>query len=210
VGIPQEYLDVIFEPFHRLSSTKNTVEGTGIGLVVVKRLMAQMNGEVRVESDAGGGSTFTLLVPVAENGVTLHEEHLNDLLSRSNRKPTEGERKVLYIEDNPANLNLVERIISRIPGLYLIVASQGSVGVDLAIAHRPALILVDINLPDIDGYEVLRRLKRVEDLSGSTMVALSANAMKKDIDKGLQLGFADYITKPIDVARFIEIVNRYT
>ena len=210
VGIPEEELASIFEPFHRIEATRNSVEGTGIGLSVVKRLMEKMNGGVRVESTLGVGSVFTLLIPRAKVQEAADDRQIESLVLFSQMKPAQESKLVLYIEDNPANLSLVERVISRMPGYRFMPATQGSVGIDLAASHIPSLILVDINLPDMNGYDVLKRLKRMEELRRTPMIVISANAMHSDIEKAKALGCDDYMTKPIDVERLISLVYKYT
>lgn len=210
IGIPKEYLDTIFEPFQRVGAAKNTVEGTGIGLTVVKRLMEKMHGDILVQSEVGAGSTFTLRIPLVRETCQITDEQLDKHAIAGQMSHVNEEKTILYIEDNPANLNLVERIISRIEGLKFMSAIQGSLGIELAKVHIPSLILIDINLPDMDGYEVLRQLKAMEMLRRTAFVAVSASAMKKDIEKSQKLGFDDYITKPINLAHFIEMVIKYT
>ena len=209
-GIPAEELTMIFEPFHRIEATKNMAEGTGVGLSVVKQLMKKMNGEVRVQSTVGVGSTFTLMIPRAKFIPHIADDQIDSMLPISQSQPMKDTKLVLYIEDNPANLSLVERVISRMPGYRFMPATQGSVGIDLAIAHMPSLILVDINLPDMSGYDVLQKLKHVAELNNTPIIVISANAMRSDIERAEQLGCDDYLTKPIDVKRLISLVHNWT
>ncbi|MFK5913754.1 MAG: response regulator [Woeseiaceae bacterium] len=122
---------------------------------------------------------------------------------------TKNIRKILYIEDNPANLRLVEQIIGCIPNAEIFGAPEALLGIELAEQHKPDLILLDINLPKMDGYEALIKLKKIKELSGVPVIAISANAMSSDIKKGLDAGFVAYITKPINIEKFIENINKY-
>jgi len=116
---------------------------------------------------------------------------------------------VLYIEDNPANLKLVAQILGRRKGIRLISAHEAGLGMELARAHRPELILLDINLPDMDGYQLLERLRADEELSAVPVVAVTANAMPRDIERGRAAGFAEYLSKPLDLAHFYAVIDRF-
>jgi CheY-like chemotaxis protein len=209
VGIPESELEEIFKPFNRLSATKNLVEGTGIGLTMVRQLMEMMNGSVHAESKVGEGSHFYIEIPettvdeLDPEALAIKAECM--LQAEASRRA----HKMLYVEDNPANLNLVERIISYVPGIDLLSASSAEVGIDMARAHRPELILLDINLPEMDGYQMFKRLRGYPETMNIPVVAISANAMEKDIKEALKAGFADYITKPVDVSVFIEKVKAF-
>lgn len=116
---------------------------------------------------------------------------------------------VVYVEDNPANLKLVEQVLARIDGLKLYSAPNGIIGLNLAETYQPKLILLDINLPGMDGYEIVKKIKESPVLRHIPVVAISANAMPADIEKGQQAGFDDYLTKPVDIVQLLEVVNRY-
>lgn len=207
-GIAEADLRSIFKPFHRLSNRERIVEGTGIGLTVAQQLVELMDGRIGVESQLGQGSHFWVEFPWTEMACSLprvpertpEEQETND---------TGPVRRVLYIEDNPANLSLVERILGHLPQVKMDSAASGELCLDLARAQRPDLILLDINLPGIDGYEVLRRLREDEETRNIPVIALSANAMPRDIEKGKAAGFTDYIVKPIDVPAFLEKIASY-
>lgn len=206
-GIAKEDFKEIFKPFRRLNTMSNTIEGTGIGLTVAKQLTELMNGEIHVESITGEGSDFYVEIPIAKVKHTL--DGLSDDSSKTTEKSMDEVRiyKVLYVEDNPANLKLVERILTRIPSIEMFSSASGELSIDLARAHKPDIILLDINLPGIDGFEVFRRLRGYEETANIPIIAVSANAMEKDIEKGLDFGFKDYITKPINVSSFIEKIS---
>jgi CheY-like chemotaxis protein len=123
--------------------------------------------------------------------------------------PCASDKKVLYIEDSPANLRLMEKLLQVSSGCNLIAAETPDLGLELVSKHKPDLVLVDINLPGMSGYEVLRRLRANEETKGIPVIAVSANVMPEDIEKGLQSGFDDYITKPIDIKKFKNVVGQY-
>ncbi|MBF0609958.1 MAG: PAS domain S-box protein [Magnetococcales bacterium] len=208
-GIATEHLGSVFEPFNRLGAEHSSVEGTGIGLVITKRLVENMGGSIGVSSQLGVGSTFHLILRAVrkvtsnrEDGTTVIDEEVSCGVSQ--------ERKIfqlLYVEDNPANLKLVERLIQRRNDFQLLAAPSPVLGLDLARARRPDLILLDINLPGMNGYEVLKRLKDDPEVSSIPVVAISANAMPQDVAKGLSMGFRRYLTKPLDVHLFMETLD---
>jgi PAS domain S-box-containing protein len=204
-GLPSEKLAQLFEPFNRLGQEGNAEEGTGIGLVVSKRLVELMQGVIGVESTVGTGSVFwvelvstaPLTLPAAgEKSVTLTAAPSGTRM-----------RTLLYVEDNPANLKLVERLVARRPDLRLLSAVDGHRGVELARSSLPDVILMDINLPGISGTEAMRILSEDIATAHIPVVALSANAMARDIEKGLAAGFFHYLTKPIRVGEFMETLN---
>ncbi|WLR51433.1 ATP-binding protein [Bacillus tianshenii] len=205
IGIKESELEKIFEPFHR-SDNNSIVEGTGIGLTVSKQLIDLMNGTIHVESMEGIGSSFAIELPITIENHFVNVEAYSvpeETISSNN----EEQHTILYVEDNPANLQLVERILSKYEDIRLFSAANGELGIDLADAHQPDLILLDINLPGIDGFEVLRRLKENKDTSEIPVIAVSANAMPRDIEKGLVAGFSNYLTKPIDIEKFLKAIR---
>ncbi len=209
IGIPEDELEEIFKPFNRLNATKNLVEGTGIGLTMVKQLTEMMHGSVHVESKLNEGSHFYIEIPETSME-ELDFEHLPIKPECFNKaEPAQYRHKLLYVEDNPANLNLVQRIVSYIPDIELLSASSAEVGIDIARAHHPDLILLDINLPGMDGYQMFKRLRRYSETKDIPVIAISANAMEKDINEAKRLGFTDYLTKPIDVPVFIQKLEEY-
>lgn len=207
IGLSSSDLDVIFKPFHRLNKINNTIEGTGIGLAVAKQLAELMSGRILVESQKDIGSHFEVELPYADSPISQDSE--STVPTESDSSLCENKfYKVLYVEDNPANLRLVERILTRISNIEMLSATSGELCIDLAIAHKPDLILLDINLPGIDGYEVLKRLRINEQTDNIPIIAISAHAMPRDIEKGLSLGFSDYITKPINIQSFTEKISK--
>jgi len=202
-GIDNADLERLFTPFERLGAEQSTVEGTGLGLALSKRLVEAMGGGIGVHSQPGHGSTFWIELDITSSPVAAEP------VAEPTPTPVpDGElRTVLYIEDNLSNVQLVERIIERRPQVQLLVAMQGQLGLELARQHQPDLVLVDLNLPDIDGETVLRRLRAEPRTRDTSVVVLSADATPGQISRLLAAGADDYLTKPFDVARFLRIVE---
>jgi signal transduction histidine kinase/CheY-like chemotaxis protein len=206
VGLSPEQMGQLFQPFNRLGKEGSGEEGTGIGLVVTKRLMELMGGVIGVESEAGVGSVFWI-----ELGLTTParlEPH--DLPDPATAAPDDAEQTrytVLYVEDNPANLDLVEQILARRSNVRLLSAANASIGIEFARSHLPDVILMDINLPGINGTDAMRILHAGSRTSHIPVVALSANAVPRDIERGIEAGFLDYITKPIKVNAFLQSLD---
>jgi hypothetical protein len=173
----------------------------GIGLVLVRQLVGLMDGELTVESSAGEGTAVRVTLP-ATDGPPLATPAIQADAALENDISVEG--SVLYIEDNPVNAILVEQLMQRWPGVRLTVADNGSTGLERARALHPDVVLLDMQLPDIDGLAVLKALKADPQTSGQRVVALSANAQPEDIRSAREAGAADYWTKPIDFDRFIQ------
>jgi len=206
-GLPPEKVAQLFQPFNRLGQETSGVGGTGIGLVMSKRLANLMGGVLGVQSTVGVGTTFwcELSLAQAPQTSTRNGETEGGVLS----EPLAGtsRRTLLYIEDNPANMQLVAELIAEGPGMRLITAVDGTIGIELARATRPHVILMDINLPGINGFKALKILRADTATAHIPVIALSANAIPRDIEKGLEAGFFRYITKPIKIDEFIETLN---
>ena len=204
-GIPEENLPFIFEPFNRLGAETLNIEGTGIGLTITKKLMKLMGGKIEAESEVGKGSRFLIDMKAAEKPDKKTTEQVS---SRPQIEEKTGMKQtILYIEDNPANLKLVERILSRRPNIRLLFSPEAKSGIELAVDHKPDLILMDINLPGMNGYEALNELRALDETNKIPVIAVSANAMDHDVKRGKNAGFKDYITKPIDIKIFLEAVD---
>jgi len=203
-GLTPEKLEQLFQPFNRLG--QDAEEGTGIGLVVSKRLVELMEGVIGVKSTVGTGSVFWVellsTAPLALSAPVEATEVVQSVAPSGVRM-----RTLLYVEDNPANLKLVERLVGRRHDLRLLSAIDGHRGVELARTCQPDVILMDINLPGINGIEALRILGEDKATSHIPVIALSANAIPRDIQKGLEAGFFRYLTKPIKVNEFMETLN---
>ena len=205
VGIPPEKRGELFLPFTRLSAEGSGVEGTGIGLTITKQLVEQMGGRIGFESTVGAGSAFWFELPASGAGAPPGAPGAVEA-----PQPTaaaRGFRTILYIEDNPANLRLMESIIKRIRGITLLTAKEAERGIALAREHVPAVIVMDINLPGLDGFEALKRLRRSKKTRAIPVVALSASAYPRDIERGLQAGFRHYLVKPINVDEVVAVLS---
>ncbi len=206
-GLYPAQLAQLFQAFNRLGQEAGGQEGTGIGLVVAKQLVELMGGVIGVESTVGLGSVFWFeLTTVADPHLSTEE---GDAATSAQQAVPRGARlrTLLYVEDNPANLTLVEQIIARHPDIRLLTAVNGNSGVEIARLSRPDVILMDINLPGISGFEALKILRADPATAHIPVLALSANAMQSDIEKGLEAGFFRYMTKPIKVNEFMEALN---
>jgi len=207
-GVPSERLNELFEPFNRLDAEATDVEGTGIGLTISRRIMELMGGSIGADSEVGVGSTFWLDLPLASQvdgnaSVGLQDE------PQQRSADGEGQQLVLYVEDNPANLKLVANILGKLPHIHLLSAHMPDLGLELAQARKPDLILLDINMPGMDGYQMLKILKQNPELKQIPIVAVTANAMPRDIQRGKEAGFTDYVTKPIQVREFLQRIEHW-
>jgi signal transduction histidine kinase/ActR/RegA family two-component response regulator len=205
-GMSADQLAQLFQPFNRLGQEAGAEEGTGIGLVMTKRLIEMMGGIIGAESTVGAGSVFWIELELtserpAVGGGSPFEP--TDPLIHAGAEL----RTLLYVEDNPANLMLVEDLIARRPDIRLLTALDGRAGIEIARARRPDLILMDINLPGISGIRALKILAADPTTAHIPVIALSANAIPHDIEKGLAAGFFRYLTKPIKVNEFMETLN---
>lgn len=202
-GISPEDMKRLFQPFTRLIEDPALVEGTGIGLTITQRLVNLMEGEIGVESRVGKGSSFWIDLPARECDQALESGGAE----LENSQTLSGARRLLYIEDNPANQKLVASILAREPGIELTLASSALEGIEQAKRQLPALILLDINLPGMDGYRALAELKRDARLAAVPVVAVTANAMPADVERARVTGFAAHVSKPIGVADFLDKIR---
>ncbi len=205
-GLTAQQREHLFEPFNRLGAESEGVEGVGLGLVVVRRLVETMGGAVRVDSAPGRGTAMYVDMPASAPGQGGEEPPPQD--EDTAFRPADEELTILYIEDNPVNVLLVEELVALREHMRLTSAPDGLGGVRKAVAERPDVVLIDMQLPDIDGYEVLRRLRKLPAMVDSRLIALSANAMPDDVERALAAGFDDYWTMPIDFTRFLEGLDR--
>jgi PAS domain S-box-containing protein len=206
-GLAPGKLDQLFQPFNRLGQEAGSQEGTGIGLVVSKRLVELMGGTIGVESTVGVGSLFWFELDAAAE-LHLAGDPVEPMPATfTPARATSALHTLLCVEDNPANLMLVERLIARRPDVQMLSARDGRLGVEMARAHRPDLILMDINLPGISGFTALRILADDPVTAHIPVIALSANAMPRDIELGLEAGFFRYLTKPIKVGEFMDTID---
>ena len=204
-GLSPEQVSQLFQPFNRLGQEGGKEEGTGIGLVVTQRLVALMGGEIGADSTQGVGSVFWVEMALASApGLSL------EITAEAPRvEAAEGAamQTVLYVEDNPANLELVEQIIARRTHLRLLGAADASLGIEFARVYRPEVILMDINLPGMSGLDAMKVLRGDPTTAHIPIIALSANAVPRDIERGLEAGFFNYITKPIKVGQLMDAID---
>ena len=207
VGLSAEQLAQLFQPFNRLGQGATGEEGTGIGLVVCKRLVEMMHGAIGVDSERGRGSDFWFQLDTAAAPTVSIAP--GGTLPAAVAAPSAHTRQhtLLYVEDNPANLLLVEDLVARRPDIRFLSARDGRSGVELALSALPDVILMDINLPGISGVQALQLLANTSTTRAIPVIALSANAMPADIVKGLEAGFFRYLTKPIRVAEFMTTLD---
>jgi signal transduction histidine kinase/ActR/RegA family two-component response regulator len=207
VGLSPEQLAQLFQPFNRLGKEAGAEEGTGIGLVVTKRLVELMGGAIGVDSAVGVGSAFWIELSLTSAPQLAVRDAERAALVRPQATEGTPPRTLLYVEDNPANLELVEQLIARRPDLRLLSAADGNLGIEFARAYQPEVILMDINLPGISGIEAMKLLRADPSTAHIPIMALSANAVPGDIAKGLEAGFFDYLTKPIKVNAFMDALD---
>ena len=209
-GLTPEQVAQLFQPFNRLGQDARAEQGTGIGLVVTKQLLELMGGVIGVESHVGGGSVFWIELAASSAPVLMASNSgARSVEQRVHLAPhvSSSPRTLLYVEDNPANLALVEQLIARRNDLTLLTAIDRHLGIQLARVHQPDVILMDINLPGISGFGALKVLHEDPATAHIPIMALSANAMERDILRGLEAGFFRYLTKPIKVDEFMDALD---
>lgn len=208
-GIPLQRQSEVFQPFNRLTAENTNIEGSGVGLVITKQLVEMMQGRLDFTSAEGMGTTFWIDFPMATE---WNAESIVRTVSSKDYTPAElnvkRRCKILYVEDNPTNIRLLQQIFARYPQLDLDIAEEAFLGIYKARSVRPDLVILDINLPGMDGYEVLSVLKNDPATREIPVIGLSANAMPYDIERGRSAGFYDYLTKPVDIHRLIDVFNK--
>lgn len=208
IGISAENLNQLFRPFERIGAENTIVEGTGLGLAVVKKLTEAMGGSFGVESELGKGSTFWIELPLApEYDMLIGNELFENQPALMNQVLT---GTILYIEDNIANVELVEQtLLSYRPGIKLVYTANGLDAVGLAKTHMPQLILLDLNLPDAHGSDVQQQLTADEDTREIPIIVISADAMPRQIKRLKEAGVKEYLTKPLDIEHFLDVIDKY-
>lgn len=205
-GLPFQDLDRVFEVFGRLSESERDVDGAGLGLPIAKCLLDLMEGSVAAVSEPGGGTRFVIRLPTDSSAGGEQADTTGANRPKGIARTPKRSSVLLYVEDHQANRLLMRQIVAKLPGVTLVLANTGEAGVALFEKHHPDLVILDINLPDIDGYEVLHQIQALD--GGSVPVlALSANATEFDIAKGYQAGFQEYLTKPVEVPRLVESIE---
>ncbi len=206
-GLSPDKLAQLFQPFNRLGQEAGVEEGTGIGLVVSQRLVELMGGQIGVDSTVGVGSVFWVELQEAPAIEPASEHSTPAGAAPAPLAADTALRSVLCIEDNPANLTLVARLLARRPDIRLLSARDGRSGIELARSARPDVILMDINLPGISGITAVRMLAEDSSTAHIPVIALSANAMPRDVARGMAAGFFRYLTKPIRVQEFMDTLD---
>ena len=206
-GLAPERIAQLFQPFNRLGQEAGPEEGTGIGLVVAKRLVELMGGSIGAESTVGVGSVFWVELPASRPPEMTGESVEPAVPTKAQLENGPLVHTLLYVEDNPANLKLVEQLIARRADMRLLTAVTGSLGVEIARTSMPEVIVMDIHLPDINGVEALGLLREDPKTAHIPVIALSANAMPRDIEKGMRAGFFRYLAKPIKLNEFMEALS---
>jgi signal transduction histidine kinase len=206
IGIPDDQLKEIFKPFKRVTAMTESIEGTGIGLAFSIKLLEKLNGRLSVQSSLGEGSIFTMELPRGEPQSLPIKTKENQ--GQTQVKPTLNKFKILYIEDNPINLKLVQSIFSERDDIELFSAHEALLGIEIAQHQMPDLILMDINLPGMSGIEAFKKLQTWKETRDIPVIAVSANAMEKDVKIALTAGMHAYITKPINVPKFNETISK--
>lgn len=208
-GIPTDRIAELFLPFNRLDAQYSEVEGTGIGLTITRQLVELMGGTVGVESQIGAGTTFWIELP----SETLTETDQRAEATSAGGTPLADsharEHLILCIDDNPVNLKLIAQMLGTRRNIHLLTAHTPQLGIELALARRPELILLDINMPGMNGYQVLEIFKADESLKAIPVVAVTANALSRDIERGRAAGFTEYLTKPLNLGEFLKTVDAY-
>jgi CheY-like chemotaxis protein len=214
-GLAPHQQERLFQPFERLHATGSGVDGAGIGLALSKWLAGLMGGELGVDSTPGVGSRFWLRLAAApaQAGAPPADPGADSSLGPWPAAPAAtaplARRRVLYVEDNEVNRLLMQGMLARHPRVELQMAEDPQAALAMAASGTPDLVLLDIQLPGIDGFEVLRRLRAMPATAAVPVVAVSANAMPDDRERALAAGFDDYVTKPIDMALLLAAVDRW-
>jgi CheY-like chemotaxis protein len=206
IGVPPEKQDKLFQPFQRAGQETGPIEGTGIGLVISKRLAELMAGSVGFESTLGAGSTFWVELPahVASPVARGVEARADKPTIGAAEQPT---RRILYVEDNPANVAFMRDALGDLERIELVTVPNAEIGIELAAHHAPDVIVMDINLPGMSGLEALNRLRAGEATSRIPVIALTAAASERDKARGIQAGFYEYLTKPVKVDELLRAVE---
>jgi CheY-like chemotaxis protein len=203
-GIAPQQLERIFEPFERAGAEQSTVEGTGIGLTVVRALVDTMHGQIRAESTPGAGSKFRLQLPIASHGPI---SRLEPELASVPESPPHPTIDVLYIEDNEASRDLMQHIFRTRPNSHLRLANDGAAGLELAWSRVPDLILLDLQLPDMEGADVLEQLRSDDRTRTAPVIAVTANALADSCDRLYDLGVSHVLTKPFEISELLDLIQ---
>jgi CheY-like chemotaxis protein len=206
IGIPASKRDKVFEPFQRAGQETGPIEGTGIGLTISKRLAEMMEGRVGFSSEVDHGSEFWIDIPIDQRA-TEDVAPLAKTPSPSSLSTSEVVHKVVYIEDNPSNIAFMRDLLADLPGIELVTAPSAEIGLELVRAHRPRVVIMDINLPGMSGLEAMERLREWPETKEIPVIGLSAAALVKDTSRAQSAGFHRYLTKPVKVAELLDVLE---
>jgi len=208
-GIPEHRQAEVFQPFNRLNAEFSKIEGSGVGLVITKQLVEMMNGQLNFKSKEGVGTEFWIDLPLANEWNQSQQKNIKSAEYSLTQLTFNNHKKVLYIEDNPTNIRLLEHFFAQHHNISFDVAEEPFIGIYKARSTQPDLIILDINLPGMDGFEVLEVLKNNSSTQHIPIIGLSANAMPYDVARGIKAGFNEYLTKPVDINRLIQTLNEF-
>ena len=208
LGIAAELQGKLFMPFERLGHELGQIEGAGIGLSITQQIVEKLGGHIGFESEQGRGSHFWVDIPLSSNPVKQDDIAASEALQAESGAADTASHTLLYIEDNPDNLHLVEAIIDQYKSLHLLSAPNALIGFDIATSTKPDLILMDINLPGMNGLQAMKRLRNTEETRLIPVIALTSNSMPQDIEAGLRAGFDGYLTKPIKVSELMQTIEQ--
>jgi len=204
-GISEKNQQALFLPFSRIGAENTAIEGAGIGLSLCKNIVEQLKGEIGLDSKEGVGSTFWFTLPL-DKEATLIVNEINEINEIDSTNKT-----LLYIEDNPANTKLMRKVIKRVDGFSLLDAPDAEIGLELMMHKKPDIVLLDIDLPGMNGYKAYAEIQRRFDYADKLpVIGITANAMSKDVEKGKALGFYDYLTKPLNIRNFLDVIAKVT
>jgi PAS domain S-box-containing protein len=206
MGIPADKQDKLFQPFQRAGQETGAIEGTGIGLVITKRLAELMGAEVGFRSVAGEGSEFWVDMPVHSTGARSTPPPVARAPVAALVAP-QAHRLVLYVEDNPANVAFMKDLISTFENIDLLAVPTAEMGLELARGRRPEVIIMDINLPGMSGLDALRALRAAPETKAIPVIAMTAAASERDRQRGIEAGFYRYLTKPVNVDEFVAAIE---
>ena len=207
MGIPADKRAKVFEPFQRAGQEAGPIEGTGIGLTIAKRLAEMMKGRVGFTSDVGRGSEFWVEVPVHRRATAEISAWSEPPPPRSPLSSGNARYKVIYVEDNPANIAFMRELIGEMPSVELVTAPSAELGLELIHAHRPDVVIMDINLPGMSGFDAMQRLHESPETRDIPVIGLSAGALLRDMTRAKEVGFYRYLTKPVKVAELTKVLE---